>query len=169
MRDEGEIHLSIGWLAASIFILVTGVGWFGSPRDPMGHPILLSPDVQAVEEYRRFALHTMEDLQLEDGEIAQVLANDSPDLLDRSHQAQQTVSHVLITAQELDQREVPPTLAALRDELKATSLTYLESGRLALRWLSLPEAAGHDQADQKLSEARAGLQKLEESPWLAKK
>jgi hypothetical protein len=91
------------------------------------------------------------------------------DLFGQSHQAQNTLEHNLRIIQEIDRHDAPATLIGLQEELKLVSQSYLESSRLALRWLSLPDQANHDSAQNKLIEARDMLIDTEASRWLEKR
>ena len=97
------------------------------------------------------------------------MAGDTSDLFGQSRQAQKTLEHNLSIIQEIDQHDAPATLVGLQEELKSVAQSYLESSRLALRWLSLPEQANYDQAQSKLIEARNMLGDMEGSQWLEKR
>lgn len=169
MNKPDEITISIWVLVIPAMAILLGIGWFASPRDENNRPLLLLPDVKAVEEYRRLSNHWRDELRLLDGEIALTLAGDTSDLFGQSRQAQNTLEHNLHIIQEIDQHEAPATLIGLQEELKLVSQSYLESSRLALRWLSLPDPANHDKAQNKLVESRNMLINMEASQWLEKR
>ena len=110
-----------------------------------------------------------DELRLVDGEIAAILANDTIDFFGQSRHAQRAFEHILEISQDIDRHGAPPTMLGLRETLNSTSAAYLESSRLTLRWLSLPEQANMEQAQQVLSDARSNLQNLESSQWLVKR
>lgn len=169
MNKPDEITISIWVLVIPAMAILLGIGWFASPRDENNRPLLLLPDVKAVEEYRRLANHWRDELRLLDGEIALTLAGDTSDLFGQSRQAQNTLENNLHIIQEIDQHDAPATLIGLQEELKLVSQSYLESSRLALRWLSLPDQANHDRAQNKLVESRNMLINMEASQWLEKR
>lgn len=169
MNKPDEITISIWVLILPALAILLGIGWFASPRDVNNRPLLLLPDVKAVEEYRRLANHWRDELRLVDGEIALILAGDTSDLFSRSRQAQNTLEHNLRIIQEIDRHDAPATLVGLQEELKLVSQSYLEASRLALRWLSLPDPANHDQAQDRLVESRNMLSDMEASQWLEKR
>lgn len=169
MNEPDEISIPIWLLIIPLTVILLGIGWMASPRDENDRPLLLLPDVKAVEEYRRLANHWRDELRLVDGEIALTLAGDTSDLFGQSRQAQKTLEHNLSIIQDIDQHDAPATLVGLQEELKRVSQSYLESSRLALRWLSLPEQANYDQAQSKLIEARNMLVNMEGSQWLEKR
>jgi hypothetical protein len=169
MNRHDEVIIPIWVLIIPAVILLMGIGWAASPRDENGRPLLLLPDVKAVEEYRRLANHWRDELRLVDGEVALTLAGDQTDLFGQSRQAQTTFEHSLRIVQEIDRHDAPATMAGLQEELKRVSQSYLEASRLAMRWLSLPEKGNHEQAQSKLAEARNTLNQLESSQWLEKR
>ncbi len=169
MNKPEEITISIWVLILPALAILLGIGWFASPRDINNRPLLLLPDVKAVEEYRRLANHWRDELRLVDGEIALILASGTSDLFSQSRQAQNTLEHNLRIIQEIDRHDAPATLVGLQEELKLVSQSYLEASRLALRWLSLPDPANHDQAQNKLVESRNMLSDMEASQWLEKR
>lgn len=169
MNKPEEITISIWVLILPALAILLGIGWFASPRDINNRPLLLLPDVKAVEEYRRLANHWRDELRLVDGEIALILASGTSDLFSQSRQAQNTLEHNLRIIQEIDRHDAPATLVGLQEELKLVSQSYLEASRLALRWLSLPDPANHVQAQDRLVESRNMLTDMEASQWLEKR
>lgn len=169
MNKPDEVTISIWVLVIPALAILLGIGWFASPRDINNRPLLLLPDVKAVEEYRRLANHWRDELRLVDGEIALILAGNTSDLFSQSRQAQNTLEHNLRIIQEIDRHDAPATLIGLQEELKLVAQSYLESSRLALRWLSLPDQANHDKAQDRLEESRNMLSDMEASQWLEKR
>ena len=167
--DDRIVHISLGWLLLPLAIILTVVGALSTPHDAQGQPLLLLPDVKAVEDYRLSISSATANLQLLDGEIAALLAGQNSDLFTQSRQAQAAFEHALRIAQEIDMQSAPPALDGLRGAASGTASDYLEAARLALVWVSLPQDANHTAAENGLAQARQQLQTLEESKWLAKK
>ena len=165
---EREPELSIVWLLLPLVILLTVLGAWASPRNELGRPLLLLPDVKAVEDYRRSINGTAAELRLLDGEIAALLAGKDADLFTQSRQAQAAFEHALRISQEVDVQEAPAALAGLHDVSSKTASAYLEAARLTLKWVSLPEEANQKAAESGLAQARQLLKTLEENKWLAK-
>jgi len=155
MSENNVIRIPAMIVVLLVIVSLTTIGVFVSPRNEQGHPLLLMADVKAVEDYRRLA--------------DQVVAGDKTDLFGQTRKAQNAFEHILSTSQQIDQHEAPPALVGLRDELNQVSLDYLDAGRLTLQWLSVPDQKNSDLAQQKLSEARKGLDDLENSQWLQMK
>jgi len=57
MNEPDEISIPIWLLIIPVTVILLGIGWMASPRDENNRPLLLLPDVKAVEEYRRLANH----------------------------------------------------------------------------------------------------------------
>lgn len=75
MNKPDEVTISIWVLAIPALAILLGIGWFASPRDVNNRPLLLLPDVKAVEEYRRLVNHWRDESRLVDGEIALILSS----------------------------------------------------------------------------------------------
>jgi hypothetical protein len=156
-----------GLILMGIVVLFTIIGGLVSPIDDQGKPVLLLPEVMAVEDYRRAAQSWITELSVLDGEIAHVIADDQQgDLFTQSRSAQQTLQHAVELAQQVDRTGVPPIGMGLQEQLLSTTLTYLEAARSALQWVSAPEKKNQDTATQKLEEARKMKSELEVNQWL---
>ena len=169
MNRPDEISIPIWVLIIPTSLILLLIGWAASPRDANNRPLLLLPDVKAVEEYRRLANIWRDELRLVDGDIALTLAGDTSDLFGQSRQAQNTLEHNLRILQEIDRHDAPATMVGLQEQLKSVSQSYLESSRLALRWLSQPDQSNYELAQSKLTEARNMLVEMESSQWLEKR
>ncbi len=167
--DDRTLHISLAWLLLPLVLILTVVGALSSPRDALGQPLLLLPDIKAVEDYRLSVSSATTNMQLLDGEIAALLAGQNSDLFTQSRQAQIAFEHALRIAQEIDVQAAPPALDGLRGAAASTVSAYLEAARLALRWVSLPQEANRTAAENGLAQARQQLKTLEESKWLAKR
>lgn len=166
MNDQPIVRLSLSWLIIPFGMLLVLLGGLTSPRDAQGRPLLLLPDVKAVEDYRRSMIDNAAGLRLLDGEIAVLLVGQSPDLFTQSRQAQAAFQHALTITQRIDTQSAPPALDGLRQAAAQTASNYLEASRLALRWVSLPQESNRLAAENELKQAQQELQTLEASQWL---
>ncbi len=169
MNENHEIRIPLPYFLAVVGLLLIALGWSGSPRDERGRPLLLMPDVKAVEDYRQMSLGVMGEMKLADGEIATVLAGDPTDLFGQTRSAQDAFAHALKIGEEIDRTDAPPAVVGLKEQLSQAANAYLEAARLSLRWVSVPEEGNRNQASQKLTAARAVLEDLGKSLWLQKK
>jgi len=171
--SEPEIHISeeklqkFGWILLGIAILFMIIGVIVSPLDEQEKPVLLLPEVKAVEDYRQSAQTWISELNVLDGEIAHVIsAEQQGDLFSQSRSAQQTLQHAVKLAQQVDRTRVPPIGMGLHEQILSTTLSYLEAARSALQWISAPDQQNQDQAIQILEDARQMRSELEKNKWL---
>ena len=167
--DDRGLRLSLNWLLLPLGLFLTVLGALSSPRDAQGKPLLLMPDVKAVEDYRQSVSNATASMQLLDGEIAALLAGQTTDLFTQSRRAQAAYEHALRIAQDVDVHIAPPALNGLRGVASSTASAYLEAARLAIRWVSLPQEENRTEAENSLAQARQQLNTLEKSKWLAKR
>lgn len=172
MEDEIEIPVrklkQSGWVLLGLVILFTILGGLVSPVDTEGKPVLLLPEVKAVEDYRRSARKWLREITVLEGEITQVHSQEGGgDLFALSKSAQSTLQHAVRIAQEVDRVEVPPLCIALHQEMLGVSQGYLEAAHSALGWVSVPREENLMKARKALSSARALKEGLEVNPWLA--
>lgn len=172
-RQSDEVVLSqvqlqkIGIVIFCLAVLLSIVGYFASPRDRDGKPILLSPEVKAVEDYRRSAQSWMDQLRVLDSQIAGVMQTENQgDLFTQSRQAQEMLQHAVDLAKQVDQTRTPAAALGYHEQMYAASIAYLEAARAAMRWVSAPEQARKDEAQAKLSQAQAARKTLEENAWM---
>jgi len=168
-----EINLSqdklqkAGVVLLCLVLVLSGIGWFVSPKDNDGRPILLSPEVKAMEDYRRSAQTWMDQLRALDSEIAGLLQTDrAGDLFTQSRQAQQMLEHAVELAKQVDQTRTPAAALGYHEQMYAATMNYLEAARAGMRWVSAPEQARKDEALTKLDQSRAARQTLENNAWM---
>ena len=172
-EPSGEIRISesilhkLGMLFLGTLAGFVLLGALVSPRDEQGNPVLLSPDVNAVQDYRSSARGWMEKLSLIDSEVSRIVSAETQgDLFTQSQSAQRILQQTVGLAQQIDRTNVPPIAMGLHDEQSSTALAYVEAARSALQWVSAPGQDNHDQAVQKLEAARKLKDQLEGNQWL---
>ena len=171
--SESEIQISeeklqkLGWILFGLAVFFTIIGAFVSPLDGQGKPVLLLPEVKAVEDYRKSAQTWISELNILDGEIGHIIAADQQgDLFSQSRSAQQTLQHAVELTQQVDRTRVPPIGMGMHEQMLSTTMSYLEAARSALQWVSAPEQENQDQAIQLLEDARQMKSELEKNKWL---
>ncbi len=172
-QRSDEIALSqeqlqkIGIVLLCLVVLLSIVGYFASPRDRDGKPILLSPEVKAVEDYRRSAQSWLDQLQLLNSQVAGVMQTENQgDLFTQSRQAQEMLQHAVDLAKQVDQTQTPAAALGYHEQMYTASMAYLEAARAAMRWVSAPEQLRKDDAQTKLSQAQAARKTLEDNAWM---
>jgi hypothetical protein len=153
-------------LAVITVVCLTAIGYQASPRDETGRPILLLPDVRAVELYRRAATGWVEDWRALADELALVVAEDGVSLLTRSRQAQRVFDRAVALTREVDATEAPPALLGLQDLASRTSNNFVEASAAIARWLSAPSSENRTAAEEALGHARTALAELEANEWI---
>ena len=154
------------WIA-SLIVLLLGLGLIASPRDKNDHPMLLLPDVKAVEDYRR-SLGSWHSRLLElDGRIARVLSNNyDGDLFSQSSEGQKILNETVQLLQEMDQTEAPSAAVPARNMVILAGSAYLDASKSMLTWISAPTLANLNAAQQVLKDARSTISALETSQWM---
>jgi hypothetical protein len=171
--NEKEIQISettihrIGWGILLLLLSFTLIGIFVSPRDQYGKPILLLPDVKAMQDYRQSAQQWLMVLSDIDGQMNQLLSTEaSGDLFTQSKAGQQMLQQTMDLVQEVDQMEVNLFMWGFHEQMSDVVLMYLESARLTMQWISAPEDETHQQAINTLAQARQNRKTLENYKWL---
>jgi hypothetical protein len=164
--SEAIIH-KIGWILLAICLVFIIIGGFVSPVDDQDRPILLLPDVKAVEAYRQSAQGWIDNMSVLDSEISALLSSEPQgDLFFISRMAQQTLQDAVELAQEIDRKNVPPIAMGVHEQFVSTSLIYLEAARQTMQWVGSPQETIHIDAVSALDEARMMKNSLEENLWL---
>ena len=172
-----EIELHRDWvkvlprlLGVTVFLVVTaglyGLGDVVSPRTPDGRPVLLLPDVRAVEVYRRQAVAWVLAWRDLEAGLRAVLGAPDSGLLEQSRKAQAGFEAAIQLAREVDAAEAPPTLLGLHDQVVLTAQGYVDTSVAVNRWLSAPSPENRAVADQAYQVAAATLAQVEANAWL---
>ena len=172
-----EIELHRNWVKVLPRLIVTlaalmvltglyGLGYVVSPRTPDGRPVLLLPDVRAVEVYRRQAVAWLQAWRNLDTGLQSVLNAPDSDLLEQSRKAQASFEAAIQLARAVDAAEAPPTLLGLHDQVALTAQGYVDTSVAVNRWLSAPSPENRAVADQAYQVAAATLAQVEANAWL---
>jgi hypothetical protein len=154
------------WIILGIAV-VLGLGYWISPLDRDGRPLLLSPDVKAVEDYRRSLVAWHAKLAELDGRIARVLSNDyGGDLFSQSSDGQKALNETLQVLNEIDQTATIPAAVPARELALNVANTTLIAAQSALIWVSAPTPANLSSAQQALETAHTNMAILEASQWM---
>jgi hypothetical protein len=168
IRISENMLQKLGWILLGVTVVFTLLGVLVSPRDEQGKPVLLLPNVKAVEDYKTTARTWIDEFSVLDSEIERVISpNSQGDLFTQSQGAQQTLQNAVELAQQVDRASVPPIAMGVQEKALATAMAYLEAARSALQWISAPDQNNHDLAVQKREIARQSLDDLEANPWLS--
>jgi hypothetical protein len=155
-----------GILLLLLAVVFSTMGYFASPHDATGKPILLLPEIKHMETYQRSSRRWIEDFQSLDRQITTIAANQQGDLFSQSREAQSALQLTVNLAQEIDRTTFPPSAVSLHDEMAATSLSYLDAARAMMIWVGAPDESQSSQMNEKLAFARQLLETFEKSIWL---
>lgn len=171
--DHPEIHISterlqkMGWVLLGLAVLFTIIGAIASPLDEQGRPILLLPEVKAVEDYRQLAHGWLSEMTVVEQEIADCMTTEqNVDLFSQSRDAQRTLQRAVKLAQQVERAKVPPIGMENHEQMLSTAMSYLEAARSMLQWVSTPEEENWEAAVGKLAEARQMKSEMENHSWL---
>ena len=164
MNSEIMIPKWVWALGLLVGLLLLGIAV--SPLDGQGRPLLLSPGVKAVEDYRRSLSTWDADLTTLNSQMAGLLASGQADLFSQSSQGQQILDETQNILEEIDL--TPTTAAAMpaRDLALQAGRSTLVAAQATLLWISAPTPANLEAARQALETARADLASLEASQWM---
>lgn len=165
-----EIEIPRGGLWVGLALLVIGacnfVGYLVSPRAGDGRPVLLSPDVRAVENYRRQVVGWVADWTALD-EHLRAVTEPEQELLTQSRAAQAVFERAVAIARAVDGEDAPPALLGLRDQASATAAAYVDASMALNRWLSAPSPENQAAAGQTHGTANGLLMALVANEWVA--
>lgn len=155
------------WIT-SMALLLLGLGLVISPRDKNNHPLLLLPDVKAMEDYRRSLVDWNTRFLELNGRMTRLLSdNYGSDLFSQSSEGQVMQDQTIQLMREIDQTSTPAAAVSARDMAIRAGSAYLDTSRAILTWVSAPTTANLDAAQQALKAAQASLSELEASQWMA--
>ncbi|TLM99997.1 hypothetical protein FDZ73_20615 [bacterium] len=164
-----ELLQRTGLILLAILLVFTIIGAFISPLDEHGKPVLLLPEVNAFEEYRRSGNQWIKQMKDLDTQISGVLSNEhAGDLFTQSRQAQQMLQNAVSLAKEIDQVDAPIAATGIQDQFYATIMIYLDTARSTMRWVTAPEEGLNQEIEQKLGQARSERVTLESNKWLTR-
>jgi hypothetical protein len=154
-------------LIVSTIAVLTLLGYQASPRDETGRPVLLLPDVRAVELYRRSAVRWTGQWQEIGASLAEVLTEDGQQLLPRSREAQRAFDRAVALALQVDGTEAPSALLGLHEQAMANSDAHIQASAAVARWLSAPTEENRVAAEAALEAADTAQAAFASNEWVA--
>lgn len=164
---EIELPKPVAWtLALAVLVMACAtIGYAVSPRTTDGRPVLLLPDVRAVERYRSSVESWGREWQAL-AETLHVILDSEGELLATSQKAQQAFAKSVEVAQEVDAGDAPAPLIGLRDQAMITAGAFVNASLAAARWMSAPSAENKSAAESELEAAEGSLIVLEANEWI---
>jgi hypothetical protein len=163
-----EILQQIGIILLILAAVFSVIGYFTSPLDDAGKPVLLLPEEKTFEDYRRSAADWLVQINSLDAEITAVLSDkNAGDLFTQSRQAQTMLQNAVDLNQAIDQIGVPAAASGIHQELYDTSLAYLNVAQLTMQWVGAPEDGKKEAINTQLEQARGLKTTLEKNQWVS--
>ncbi len=172
MKASNDIEIRLDYLgvalAGLLCIALVVIGWVASPQNSEGRPLLLSPDVRAVEAYRRNAKAWAEDWQALDAALNNILNNEGVggELLTTSRLAQDSFESAMRLSRNVESADAPAPLIGLHDQAMAIAEAYVQASLAAARWVSAPTPDHEKAAQDTLAAATSRLQELLQNEWI---
>ncbi len=164
---EVELPKPVAWTLAWVVLVMAcaTIGYAVSPRTADGRPVLLSPDVRAVETYRRSVVSWVREWQAL-AEALRVILDSEGELLSTSQKTQQAFAKSVELSAAVDSSDTPASLVGLRDQTAATAEAFVKASLAAARWISAPSAEKRTAAETELETAERSLITLEANEWI---
>jgi hypothetical protein len=160
-------------LITGVALLLTLLGTAGyavSPRDDAGRPVLLWPEVRAVEQYRyAVAGWAAQWRELNSTLLDAMKIENGRDLLSTSQDSQKAFEQAVAMERDVNTTEAPVSLIGLHDQAEITALSYVNASVAVARWVSAPSADNQATAELAIAEAENRLASLEANEWLRAK
>jgi hypothetical protein len=160
------------WLWGSVLSIVVllVLGYLFSPRDRDDRPVLLLPDVKAVEDYRVALMRWQTQARDLDSQISTILSGRfGSDLFTTSREAQKMIDAGVRLLSDIEQQKTPTVATPARAMAIRMASEYLEAARATLVWTTTPTDSNFDTAQGHLETARNLLSELETSEWTTQK
>ena len=155
---------SLAYLILVICPLMAGMR--ASPFREDGQPMLLTPRLMRLNEYRREVRGWTRTLKEADGQLTTLLSEKSGDLFDQDRRANQAYQKTSQVAEEIDQTPIPPTFEQIDELVGTTARAYLDTAVAVARWVNDPSDESHQAAVDALTGAQAVLGTLRTNPWI---
>jgi len=170
-NDVEEILIPGGVIPTLLVVVLIAIwipiGVSVSPYDTEGRPVLLSPDVRAVESYRRAAKGWVDEWAQIDSDMKNILdTTQSVDLLNISRRAQQTFDQSLALSRAVEETDSPSSLLGLQAQAKSAGSAYVDAAIAVARWVSAPSVDHRADARLALEKAALLLREIQGNEWM---
>ena len=169
-RSQLEIEIPRRWVYITVGILIslalTLLGLSISPTDSTGKPLLLSPRLAGVGEYRRAVRGWVASMRSIDQDLGLLLQDKGGDLLERNERISRAYAQIELAVEDIDQAQIPTTFEPVHDLVEQTARTYLDAVSQTAQWIGEPSEANYQLAQDGVASARELLNRLEDNPWI---
>lgn len=158
------------WGSVLTIVVLLVLGYLFSPRDRDNRPILLLPDVKAVEDYRVALVRWQIQARDLDSQISTILSGRfGADLFTTSREAQKMIDAGVRLLSDIEQQKTPTVATPARAMAIRMASEYLEAARATLVWTTTPTDSNFNTTQVHLEAARNLLSELEASEWTTQK
>ena len=171
-ETEIEIPREAIYVTLIVILLVVfgAIGNAVSPRDGENRPVLLLPDVRAVEQYRAATETWVGEWVALDKQLRSIL--DAPlgnDLLGQSRKSQQAFDQALELSRAVESNESSSSLIGLSAQARNAASAYLNAAMAVARFVSAPTPDNRIDASANVTIAGRALQELQANEWMIKR
>jgi hypothetical protein len=165
---EIEIPRRLAWYVLSVLLAITPllIGILTSPYSEDKSPLLLTPRLARLNQYRQEVRTWVKSLQEADTQLKTLLDEPSDDLFDQNYQINQVYQNSRQLSDAIDQTAIPPTFESFHELLRETINAYLDASSLVSQWISEPGEENRQAAVAALSTAEELLNRLFANPWI---
>ena len=161
------IRRVIWWLLAILGMGgVLVLGYFSSPLDENGRPLLLSPRLAQIVAYQRDMNGWANQLQDIHTSLATILSQSDVSLFEQDQEVNRLYGKLLRLRDEVDGTNVPPTMESLHLMMQSTLDESGAAFQATATWVGEPTAVNHHQAETGLETASESLNHLLANPWV---
>ena len=152
------------WLLLIIVPLLVGIR--ASPITTDGRPLLLTPRLAHLHDYRREATGWVKTLHKVDHSLIELLEEPYHELFEQNKRASRVIRDLQAVADAIDQMPAPPAFEPLHELLDQASHAYLEAAVRAAIWVGEPSNATLEAALATRKSAAILLERLSNNPWI---
>ena len=169
--SEIEIEIPRWTIYSTLLVIVLvvfgAIGNTVSPRDSENRPVLLMPDVRAVEQYRAATALWVSEWVALDKQLRSIMeAPLGNDLLGQSRKAQQAVDQALDLSRTIEANDSPSSLIGLSAQARNAAGAYLNASMAVARFVSAPTPDNKIEAASSVMIAGRTLGDLQANEWM---
>ena len=155
------------WLLAMLVLMgVVVTGYFSSPPDDNGRPLLLTPRLARIVAYQHDIHRWANQLRSIHTSLENILSRSDAGLFEQDQEINRLYGDLLRLREEVDGSKVPPTLESLhllmQSALEESSAAIQETAT----WVGEPVTDNYLQAETALEIASESLNHLLTNPWV---
>jgi hypothetical protein len=165
---EIEIPRRLAWYVFSILLAITPlfIGVIVSPYSEDRRPLLLTPRLARLNQYRKDVQAWVKTLQGVDAKLYAILDEPSEDLFNLNYQIDQVYQKSKQISEAIDQAAIPPTFEAFHQLLTDAVNAYVDASSQVSQWIGEPGEENRQSAETSLSTAHEMLNRLYANPWI---